>query len=320
MPFEVSFSPAPATRIGPSAALELYWLAIRCRKSELRTSLPPEVGRRGLTFWDDGEAPSVELLILAQQLGCLTGWDAAVLFDLEHVRVTPLPTPSLETEPPEERRRVAARLRRLAHDAELRQRYGELLRELWTHAEPDWLEHGRPAVQRALDRLGTAQGRGRPLPELLPEAHLARRPDLAGLIRAGVAGPPVLTPVYFAGDGGHVIALPGAMLIGMGTGGTTDLAQRRSQANQVADRLRLFGDPTRLLILQALAGRPLSVGDLAREVAVAQATASVHVRLLRDAGLIEALRQGGRTVYMVRGDGVHRALDAARAAVFGQGA
>jgi ArsR family transcriptional regulator len=61
-----------------------------------------------------------------------------------------------------------------------------------------------------------------------------------------------------------------------------------------ARRLKALGDPTRLAIFEAVAGRPLPVGELARSMNVAQPTVSNHVRILRDAGLIRPAPGEGR--------------------------
>jgi ArsR family transcriptional regulator len=55
-----------------------------------------------------------------------------------------------------------------------------------------------------------------------------------------------------------------------------------------------LGDPTRLAIFEASARRPRTVGELARELGVAQPTVSNHVRILRDADLIGQEKGGGR--------------------------
>ena len=53
-----------------------------------------------------------------------------------------------------------------------------------------------------------------------------------------------------------------------------------------------LGDPTRLRILEAVAGRELCVCDLQEVVDVAPNLLSYHLKVLRDAGLIEGSRRG----------------------------
>lgn len=59
---------------------------------------------------------------------------------------------------------------------------------------------------------------------------------------------------------------------------------------------RSLGDPVRLKIVKRMAGGEVRVGDLTRELGLAQSTASMHVACLRDCGLVEGRAQG-RSVY-----------------------
>jgi DNA-binding transcriptional ArsR family regulator len=49
-----------------------------------------------------------------------------------------------------------------------------------------------------------------------------------------------------------------------------------------------------LAILEAVARRPRTVGELAKEMGVAQPTASSHVRILRQAGFLTQVKDGTR--------------------------
>ncbi len=53
-------------------------------------------------------------------------------------------------------------------------------------------------------------------------------------------------------------------------------------------------------ILAALRGRPLAVHEIADLFPVSRPAISRHVRLLEEAGLVEATRQGRQSVYAVR--------------------
>jgi DNA-binding transcriptional ArsR family regulator len=75
------------------------------------------------------------------------------------------------------------------------------------------------------------------------------------------------------------------------------LSLDRDEAEQVADVFKVLGDPTRVLILQALVtGGELCVHELAEAVSMSQSSVSHHRRLLRTYGLIRA-RRAGREVY-----------------------
>ena len=65
---------------------------------------------------------------------------------------------------------------------------------------------------------------------------------------------------------------------------------------QVRLLFKAFGDPVRLAVVQALAPGERCVCDLTGELEIAQSRLSFHLRVLREAGLIEA-REQGRWVY-----------------------
>lgn len=80
-----------------------------------------------------------------------------------------------------------------------------------------------------------------------------------------------------------------------------------------AAALRLVADPLRLRLLIALAQEQLCVCHLQEDLGVKQTLVSHHLRLLREAGLVET-EPCGRYVYYRLTSG---ALDAARDAVAG---
>jgi DNA-binding transcriptional ArsR family regulator len=90
-------------------------------------------------------------------------------------------------------------------------------------------------------------------------------------------------------------------------------------------KLVALADPTRLAIFEQLAERPRAVGDLAKGFPVSRPAVSQHLRVLKDAGLVRARRDGNRRIYELDADGVRalrtyferfwtRALDAFKAA------
>jgi ArsR family transcriptional regulator, arsenate/arsenite/antimonite-responsive transcriptional repressor len=68
----------------------------------------------------------------------------------------------------------------------------------------------------------------------------------------------------------------------------------REQTVSLADRLKALGDPTRLAMLDLLAQQlePLCVCDLTPQFPQNQPTISHHLRLLREAGLIDTEKRG----------------------------
>ena len=67
--------------------------------------------------------------------------------------------------------------------------------------------------------------------------------------------------------------------------------------NISAELFRLLGDPQRLRILRLVAREKLNVSELTEIVGAAQSGVSRHLRLLRDAGLVQEERERGWTYY-----------------------
>jgi DNA-binding transcriptional ArsR family regulator len=66
--------------------------------------------------------------------------------------------------------------------------------------------------------------------------------------------------------------------------------------------LSAIADPTRRAILERVAARPRSVGELAGELPVSQPAVSQHLRVLREAGLVDLRREGARHIYSANAD------------------
>jgi DNA-binding transcriptional ArsR family regulator len=88
------------------------------------------------------------------------------------------------------------------------------------------------------------------------------------------------------------------------------LAQEVSQME--ADLCSAFADPTRILILYALDEKPCNVGELATELQISQPTTSRHLKILRDRGLVTAIRQGTNVQYHLADKRFIQALDILR--------
>jgi DNA-binding transcriptional ArsR family regulator len=65
-----------------------------------------------------------------------------------------------------------------------------------------------------------------------------------------------------------------------------------------------LADPTRRDIFERLARRALSVGELAAQLPVSRPAVSQHLRVLKDAGLVDVRSEGTRNVYAVDPRGV----------------
>lgn len=64
--------------------------------------------------------------------------------------------------------------------------------------------------------------------------------------------------------------------------------------------LRALADKSRRTILETLTGGPATAGDLAALLPIARPGVSRHLRVLREAGLVEVRREAQRRVYRLR--------------------
>ncbi len=65
-----------------------------------------------------------------------------------------------------------------------------------------------------------------------------------------------------------------------------------------------LADPTRREIFERLARRPRPVGELAQGLPVSRPAVSQHLKVLADAGLVVATKDGNRRLYRVNPRGV----------------
>ena len=63
------------------------------------------------------------------------------------------------------------------------------------------------------------------------------------------------------------------------------------------DPFGALGDPNRRTIVAMLARRPHSVREIADQMPISRPAVSRHLRLLREAGLVSAEREGTRRLY-----------------------
>jgi DNA-binding transcriptional ArsR family regulator len=79
-----------------------------------------------------------------------------------------------------------------------------------------------------------------------------------------------------------------------------------------ADFCFALSDPTRLLIIYALADGPHNVTELAAELELNQPTTSRHLKVLRDRGLVYTVRDGTTVTYHLADRRLIQALDLLR--------
>jgi DNA-binding transcriptional ArsR family regulator len=65
----------------------------------------------------------------------------------------------------------------------------------------------------------------------------------------------------------------------------------------------VVAEPARREILDLLVHGPRAVGELVAETGLSQPNTSRHLRILREAGLVESRAEGQRRMYALRGQG-----------------
>jgi DNA-binding transcriptional ArsR family regulator len=74
----------------------------------------------------------------------------------------------------------------------------------------------------------------------------------------------------------------------------------------VTDPFSAAAEPTRRRILQLLAGRSLTVTEIAAEFTVTRSAISQHLGVLTDAGLVDADKVGRQRIYRVLPGGLRK--------------
>jgi DNA-binding transcriptional ArsR family regulator len=79
---------------------------------------------------------------------------------------------------------------------------------------------------------------------------------------------------------------------------------------QTETALKAIAEPRRRELLTLLRDEgAMSVGELADQVAITQQAVSLHLKVLEEAGLVEARREGTRHIYAVRPEGFRPVQD-----------
>jgi DNA-binding transcriptional ArsR family regulator len=298
----------PQVLVAPSAAVELYWVTVLEPDRSIRVDHPslaglagrPELLARLASLWDeyeDARSPVAhhhvpELLALADRAGALRSIDLddmlAAVVDAAAIDTAP---PALASETTEERALIVRRLEILAHHPRQRGVWGQTLADVVSVIGDHWRTVGLGVSARA------ARARTSQLPWLEPIGAVvgwAKR-DYKGLLpelmseTAGDRRPILVVPSYWSGRG-IMFDLYDELLVGIPAQlGATDSRARTEPMSRI---LKAMADPTRLAMLDHLASRPRTVGELATDFGLAQPTTSRHVRILRDAGLVAEERRG----------------------------
>jgi DNA-binding transcriptional ArsR family regulator len=311
------------TVTGPSLALELSWAihsawseVLTARHQVLRTLAAdhPSVTQSIREFWDDGTECFPEFIVLTHLAGALGEIDFDRLFAALASARTEVPTElPLRSEKQDDRRAILSRLARLRADDALWAAYTSLFRSVYAPLADWWRSSGVPAVEQAVASARRELDRGADWSRMIVSAECTNMEELLPEIM--LRGDPVVLAVCALFGRVLYFDLPGCQLIGL-TAGLGELGAR-VRTGDLARRIRVLADPTRLAILDHLRTGPRSVGDIALDFGLAQPTVSAHVKQLREAGLVSAVRRGPRLELSMNADALAALAGELTAAVAG---
>jgi DNA-binding transcriptional ArsR family regulator len=286
-----------------SMATDLSWLLCGAAKQSMRDRYPQlaaifsgreDLSERVRTFWGDGaeEVGFTEMHILSHYAGALYERDADALWRALERGVDTVPLElDVASEAPEEIAVYRERFRRLKESPALVRSYLDLMKEVWEPVDEMW-QQALPLIEEAGRHVLMQYENGVALDVVVTpgcDIFRARLSEIEADLESGK--PLVFVPCLFFGSSMY-LEFPDLVVIGTGAGPDDQAARARTES--VARRLKAVADPTRLAILHCLATAPSTVGDLAVLFRLAQPTVSMHVKVLRDNGLVRAERQGGR--------------------------
>jgi DNA-binding transcriptional ArsR family regulator len=73
--------------------------------------------------------------------------------------------------------------------------------------------------------------------------------------------------------------------------------------NSDISMFQALGDPTRLRILEAMKSGECAVGEIVERMDIRQSGVSRHLRILTEAGIVQARRDGQKRLYSLRKEG-----------------
>jgi DNA-binding transcriptional ArsR family regulator len=319
--------PLPSVTSSASLATDLSWLLSVAARPSMQAKYPKlaemfhgreDLAERIRNFWGCNEAAEemcmTELQVLVHHGGATCETDPEAVWRAIEKAVATVPVDlDMPSESPEELAIYVSRFRRLKESPELVRAYIDLLKEVWAPVNDVW-QQSLPVIEEA-GRHVVAQyhQNGQSLDLLvLPGCDILR--DRMPEIMSGIGQSMSLlfVPCLFFGSSMY-LEFPGLVVLGTGVGQGDLVARARTES--VARRLKAVADPTRLAILHSLATAPSTVGELAVLFRIAQPTVSMHVKVLRESGLVSSERIAGRLRLNADAVAVESLLDDLRHAV-----
>lgn len=192
-------------------------------------------------------------------------------------------------------------------------------RQLWRALRPTWEREGRPAAEAAADAFRSAFEATGSVLAALPAHHFVRfESGAASIEKAEREGRVVVIPLGLAATGGFHFDVDGTLYVGFGLQAEHVHERTAERVAELAQQMKVFADPTRaqlLALIGRFAGLHLTVGDLAAQAGVSQPTASGHLRLLRDHGLVHLEKRGNKAYHRLDAAAVRALLGAFERAV-----
>lgn len=271
----------------------------------------PTLLERVTTFWAgpgldrvDGRAYAEcgELLVAGWKMGTLLAPSCGPFLEgLEQTLAGGVEVPPLASEPDSVVDLLRRRLEVLSTDADARTEYVSLTREFFGKMEEYWERSGKAVAEHAVEDIRALFRGGADLRAALPGNTFMHRDEFQAIIaEARASHHLVVVPLGLGGGGNLFWSFPDLLLVGVGTESAEKEARRRERAERVANRLKVLSDPTRVSILLELlvpTWNSSTVTELARQFELSQPTVSVHIKMLREAGLARPERDGNQVHY-----------------------
>ena len=189
-----------------------------------------------------------------------------------------------------------------------------VLNELWQQLQPLWESSGRSAAEAAAKGVTEGVEEHGDVLRALPRRHFSQFESLSGSLREAQArGRLRVVPLAFAEGGGFHLQGERVTAVGFGLYGERIHEVMEQRVSEAAVGAKALADPTRLMLLSLITRfgtMRMTVGDLAVQLSVSQPTVSGHLKLLRQAGLVDTERKGNKTFPKANESAIKEALGA----------
>ncbi len=261
-----------------------------------------------------GGGPSVETFLLAARYGYVRDTDPERFLREAGGLAQRYLAEGVKTEAVEDTATIARVIERLERlrDPAYAAAWADAHRGLWRALSPRWEREGRPAATAAVEAFERNYEATGSVHAALPAHHFVQFEAGAQSIRKAEAeGRVQVVPLGLAVAGGFHFDIDGTLYVGFGLQAESVHERTAERMGALAQRMKPFADPTRVMLLSLIgrfAGLQLTVGDLATQLGVSQPTVSGHLRLLREAGLVQLEKRGNKAFHRLDVEALHDVL------------